>query len=690
MRTTSALFAALVAASSVASHDTQPPRRMFYPRHVKRQFTNITVTPEEITPTETENTQATSTTSRQSLNDIVDGVLENLFPTGSSTLTSTGEGVQSTPFVSPTLSSNSTTEVTENNESLTDAKSSASSTVVSVAEPIAISTSSSIVLWPTTAITSDAPETTPAPDPTTSKTEDPLSSLFSEIEDILTSVLPRPNSTVAEVPPTSTPVETIPDITSTIPIPDITTTPSGTGQVTDPPIITSTSPPPEPPVTTSVIDPPINTNTTDNNPPIETSTSVTLPPPDVTTSTLPPPDITSSTLPPPVITSTGSSSTVTPPPIISTTATNNVTDPIVTTSVSTTGDGVTSIAPLRTVTNSQSWLPSTVLLDSTSSKTASGLAPTTATGIPTELPKAINPPSAAAQPEDTEIIQIGLLQGYNYKFVVDETKAAAQVFNLLPKALSYAAGADEGKVKARDDGAAVFRNKITARKLQPLDTVSSLGYLTTVVLVSYPRHLIEALRMDIKLPTSALYNNPDPLVYNFTKQINPAIDITLGSGIDLPSFGDGKGDAPGSTGKNDPFGNANKDEKDTGKQAATAGIVTGAVAVAAAYGAAMFVIARRYKKKKQAHRRASSLTGSGRSSPSDMQETYRGSPAMGGALLSRDFTSNSNSNYGGVSSGGRERDSHGSHGSGKSGMNTSSRTQYISAPVGAQNSLGWN
>lgn len=672
MRTTSALFAALVAASSVASHDTQPPRRMFYPRHVKRQFTNITVPPDEITPTtDTETTQATTTTRRQSLNEIVDGVIENLFPTGSSTATSSSDGVQSTPFVSPTLSRNSTTDTTENNESLTDTTSQSSSTVVSVAEPVAgTSTSSSIVLWPTTAITTDAPETTPAPDPTTTSKTDPLSSLFSEIEDILTSVLPRPNATTTEPPP-DLPTTTV------IPIPDVTTTPSGTGPVTDPPIITTTAPPPDPPITTStsipVVDPPpITTNTTDPNPPIDTTTPTSSKAPDVITST--------------------STPTVTPPPIITTTASGNGTDPIVTPSVSVSvspsGDGVTSIAPTRTVTNSQSWLPTTVLLDSTSSTTvAGGLAPTTATGIPTELPKAINPPSAAPQPEDTEIIQIGLLQGYNYKFVVDETKAAAQVFNLLPKALSFAAGTDDIKVKARDE-ASGFKSKIMARKLQPLDTVSSLGYLTTVVLVSYPRHLIESLRMDIKLPTSALYNNPDPLVYNFTKQINPAIDITLGSGIDLPSFGDGKGDAPGSPGKNDPFGNGNKDEKDSGKQAATAGIVTGAVAVAAAYGVAMFVIARRYKKKKQAHRRASSLTGSGRSSPSDMQETYRGSPAMGGALLSRDFTSNSN--YGGVSSGGRERDSHGSHGSGKSGMNTSSRTQYISAPVGAQNSLGWN
>jgi hypothetical protein len=62
---------------------------------------------------------------------------------------------------------------------------------------------------------------------------------------------------------------------------------------------------------------------------------------------------------------------------------------------------------------------------------------------------------------------------------------------------------------------------------------------------------------------------------------------------------------------------------------------------------------------------------------------------MGGALLSRDFTATHNNgnggNYGGV--GGNMRDS---QGSGRSGMNNSARTAFISAPVAAENSLGWN
>jgi hypothetical protein len=96
------------------------------------------------------------------------------------------------------------------------------------------------------------------------------------------------------------------------------------------------------------------------------------------------------------------------------------------------------------------------------------------------------------------------------------------------------------------------------------------------------------------------------------------------------------------------------------------------------YGAAMFIVARRYKRKRQ-HRRASSM---GSSQASEMRYTDAGSPAMmGGALMSREFSS-----YGGAAApGGRN-----SHGSGRSGMGGSVRTAAISAPVAAENSLGWN
>lgn len=217
-------------------------------------------------------------------------------------------------------------------------------------------------------------------------------------------------------------------------------------------------------------------------------------------------------------------------------------------------------------------------------------------------------------------------------------------------------------------------------KLVPLDTRPSLGYLTTLAIASYPSNLVETLQMDIRLANSALYSSPNQIVQNLTAQINNAIDITLGSGYGGgPGWDTGIPSDPSDT-PTDPFGgDSNPNNQTSAEKGATAGIVAGSVGIAAAYGAAMFIIARRYKRKKQAHRRASSI-----SNPSEMQHTGRGSPAlMGGALLSRDF-----STYGATSgavAGGRD-----SHGSGRSGMGNSGRTAYISAPVAAENSLGWN
>jgi hypothetical protein len=272
------------------------------------------------------------------------------------------------------------------------------------------------------------------------------------------------------------------------------------------------------------------------------------------------------------------------------------------------------------------------------------------------------------------LIQVGFRQSYNYPFIVDSDKAAAQIFKYLPRALSAAGKFDLSLAKVK--------------RLVPLDTQNTLGYITTCAQITYPASMVEALSMDIKLPNSALYTNQDQFIYNLTQQINPAIPIFIGELPDGMGGGAGGGSGGGSSGggsNSDPFGSGGRNNGGGGGQSSTqrgttAGIVSGAVAVAAAYGVVMFVVARRYKRKKQAHRRASSI-----SNPSEMMsEPGRGggSPAlMGGALLSRDFTSS----YGAVPPGGRN-----SHGSGQSGMGNSGRTQFISAPVAAENSLGWN
>lgn len=218
--------------------------------------------------------------------------------------------------------------------------------------------------------------------------------------------------------------------------------------------------------------------------------------------------------------------------------------------------------------------------------------------------------------------------------------------------------------------------------IRPYDTIARLGYITSQAMVWYPTEGISKLADDIGYPTTPLYNHKDPLVRNLTSQINPAIGIMPGSVLGGVAGSDGSSGAdPTDSGptNNDPFDTQGPGEQTTSaQQGMTAGIAVGAASVAGAYGAAMFIIARRYKRKKQRHQRSSSIT-----SPSEMRQT--GSPAlMGGALLSRDFTSNP-AGYGGVT--GNTRDS---QGSGRSGMNSSARTANISAPVAAENSLGWN
>lgn len=238
--------------------------------------------------------------------------------------------------------------------------------------------------------------------------------------------------------------------------------------------------------------------------------------------------------------------------------------------------------------------------------------------------------------------------------------AAAQIFNYLKPALSDAAG--------------VSTDKIQITQLVPYDTRSNWGYITTIAKVNYPSTLVDTLQMDLWSPNSAIYNNADPIVRNLTALINPAIDIH-GNVNDSGAGGSGANDnSGGNNNNNDAFGNNGNGDQSGKQKATTAGIAVAALGLSVMYGAAMFVVARRYKRKRQGHRRSSSVANSQASS--EMRYTGAGSPAlMGGALLSHD-----GSTYGGVNSG---RDSRGSAGH-------SARTANISAPVATENSLGWN
>jgi hypothetical protein len=258
-------------------------------------------------------------------------------------------------------------------------------------------------------------------------------------------------------------------------------------------------------------------------------------------------------------------------------------------------------------------------------------------------------------PDGSVLLQIGFEYPLNYKHVSKHPMAVTQIFRYLPKALSYAGG---------------FKiDKVQVKELTPEDTRQKWGYVTTIAKFYYPENLVDTLVMDIWSPNSDLYNHPNPLVRDLTEDINPRIDI-------WGNIKDDGDDTKPKKSDSDDNGSLDSDDEGSSKSAGTtAGIAVGALGLSVMYGAAMFIVARRYKRKRQSHRRASSLSGSEASS--EMRYGSNGSPAMmGGALASQEMF-----HYG--AAGGRERDSHGSG-------NNSARTANISAPVATENSLGWN
>ncbi|KAM0560372.1 hypothetical protein ACHAO7_000276 [Fusarium culmorum] len=364
------------------------------------------------------------------------------------------------------------------------------------------------------------------------------------------------------------------------------------------------------------------------------------------------------------------------PPVETETQPQTQPEPVPTTLVPTAAEPVTSIRPTATLTNTNNWLPTTIMFEPTSIPAAPTQATetSTSTGLPANIPRVIlpNDPNKPI-PEGSRSIQIGFLFPFNYKFLARNTVAAAQLFKYLPKGLADAGG--------------FSKDRILIEKIVPMDTQSQWGYITALAKIHYPENMLDSLQADLMTPNSLLYNNDLEIVRNLTSVINNKIDI-FGNTDNGASSDTGDSDDSG-LGGNDGFGNSGEGDKSAKQKATTAGIAVGAVGLSVMYGAAMFLVARRYKRKKQlGHRRASSIGSSQRSS--EMQYNGNGSPAlMGGALMSRDF-----SNYGAQGPQGEQaparpggRDS---HGSGRSGMGNSARTAFISAPVAAENSLGWN
>jgi hypothetical protein len=261
------------------------------------------------------------------------------------------------------------------------------------------------------------------------------------------------------------------------------------------------------------------------------------------------------------------------------------------------------------------------------------------------MPKVIQPPGGApTKPANTTLVQIGFQYALNYGFVSQNSVTEQQIFTYTPPGIAYDLGLDESEVKMQS--------------LQPYDTSKTNGWITTLALFYIPSDMVNQLAVDIHTPGAGLYNTPYGTVNQLTRLIVPSIPLLAGQTYDggtAPAASAATA-SPGAAGGGAPFGGdaGNGTPVNASAAAIAAPIATGGLL----YGAAMVFVARRYRKKRQGHARSSSVGAS---------SSFSGSPAwMSGARGART-----------------------SHGSGSS-QTRSIRTQQISAPVMAENSLGWN
>ncbi|KAL9613613.1 MAG: hypothetical protein Q9167_001840 [Letrouitia subvulpina] len=289
--------------------------------------------------------------------------------------------------------------------------------------------------------------------------------------------------------------------------------------------------------------------------------------------------------------------------------------------------------------------------------------------LPSSVPPLVQPPGGIpSQPNNTTRIQVGFLKPLNYKFVVTNPVTQQQIFGFLPPGIAYGLGISE------DD--------VTIELLKADETSTDLPYIRTLALAFIPKDQVNNLYLDLHTPTQSIYHNPNASISQLMNFIDPSVAIQADNPMAGPG-GPGFGGSPSATPSNAADGGApigGGINNDAPVRPSSVAVSVGVVCGAAAYGAAMFFIARRYRMRRQSHGRSPSMF----SSP-----VYSGSQHdfMGGANAA--LMSGARGDGGGRSTSpldvyGYERNSRGSGRSGSSGR------QQISAPVMAENSLGWN
>lgn len=210
--------------------------------------------------------------------------------------------------------------------------------------------------------------------------------------------------------------------------------------------------------------------------------------------------------------------------------------------------------------------------------------------LPSALPNAIRPSGSSQDPPDGAIaVYIGFSSRLNYVFVSDNLDAASSIIALLPRAL-----ADAGDMSAAD---------IPVNALVPYDTRQQWGYITTLAKIYYPATLVDKLQVDVSTPTSKLYNNLDSVVRNLTVFINPRIDVRGNIKLGGPTTTTGPTLTSSTGSNNDAFAANNTGEQSSKQRATTIGIATGAVGGSMMCGAILVWLSSRYKRRKLAFQR---------------------------------------------------------------------------------------
>ena len=317
-------------------------------------------------------------------------------------------------------------------------------------------------------------------------------------------------------------------------------------------------------------------------------------------------------------------------------------------SVSSSTKSTPSVTPThKSSTETNDFMPSTILVEPPSTTTTDSAthSTNTASSQPTQLPGSISPANGVTSiPPNSTLIQIGFNGKLRYSFVATTTLSSSQIFLYIPQGVAYALG--------------VPGDEVSMFAIQPYDNSVVTGYVATVAMAYVPTDMVDDLQAQIHNPNSALFKQADPAAETLMSMIDPSIPLLVGqssSSMGGSGSSSGSGGGANSDDGSDNGGNGNDDNADAGAsgssqtRASSVGIGVGVVGGAAAYGAGMFWVARRYRKRRQLHQRSNSTAE---------QQSEGRAGGSAGRLSPNSLRSN--------------------------------RTQMISAPVMAENSLGWN